>query len=211
MDIYESRRLVLLDVLRRSFDGRQAALAAAIKVSPSYLTRMLKEPGDTTKKSIGDLLAQRIEEELGLPAGALLNPQVPGRSEESTGAQPSYAKAGKATVLHAAEPLRPYGEGLLEDLNDLLPEDADRFRDELEKHAKLVEQLRAEIHARAEQMRRHSRYLLTKTGAKGVASAEKVKHIPVAPKVGDPEGGAGKGERRGRSHVPPEPSPSRRP
>jgi transcriptional regulator with XRE-family HTH domain len=113
--------------------------------------------------------------------------------------------------LTAEEPPAQYGSGLLEDLNDLLPEDADRFRAELEKHAKLVEQLRAEIHARAEQMRRHSRYLLTKTGAKGVASAEQVKHIPVAPKVGDPEGGAGKGERRGRSHVPPEPSPSQRP
>lgn len=103
----------------------------------------------------------------------------------------AYGGHFQAAELIAGEADRaPYGD-LLADLDDLLPEDIERFK--------------AEIHERAEQMRRHRDYLLTKAGAKEIASAAKVAHIPAAPPPKPQGGGGGAGEvgrpGRGRAEV----------
>jgi transcriptional regulator with XRE-family HTH domain len=121
------------------------------------------------------------------------------------------AAPGAQVVFMAMEPAPAYGGGILEDLEDLLPEDADRFRAELEKQAAEAERLRAEIRSRAEQMRRHRDYLLTKAGAKRIAPAERVAHIPPAPKPSrSPSHRAEEDERGERARPIPEPSPPRR-
>lgn len=74
---------------------------------------------------------------------------------------------------------------ILEDMEDLLPEDAAEFR--------------AQIHARAEAMRRHKAFLLAKTNSNGVAPHHKVAHIPAAPDITPaPKPGYSGAERRHR-------------
>lgn len=82
MDLYEARRQQLHQVLASArFNGSQKELAEAAGISPKYLSRMLNEPGAPGHKRIGDDLAQRIEANLGLDAGAILTPHLRGRAE----------------------------------------------------------------------------------------------------------------------------------
>lgn len=77
-DLYEARRDVLKRLIASRFDGNKAAFAEAAGLSPSYVNRMLKRPGEPHRKRIGDDTALKIEgiQEMGLSPGMLLNPTL---------------------------------------------------------------------------------------------------------------------------------------
>ena len=74
MDIYEARRLAVLELIRSRFAGKQVAFVEATGIPASYVSRMLKQPGDRTGKRIGEEIARRIEDKLGLPGDAVVSP-----------------------------------------------------------------------------------------------------------------------------------------
>jgi SOS-response transcriptional repressor LexA len=84
MDLFEARRESLQRLIDGPrFRGSQAAFCQATKIAASYLSRMLKEPGEKDRKRIGDDMALKIENALNLPAGELLHPKGTGRAERS--------------------------------------------------------------------------------------------------------------------------------
>lgn len=99
MDLFEARRLVvqrLIDSPR--FGGSNAAFAKATGISPSYVTRMLKEPGQADRKRIGDDNALKIEGKLNLSPGEVLHPPGTGRTETGA-ALPALPSAKGAAAL----------------------------------------------------------------------------------------------------------------
>jgi phage repressor protein C with HTH and peptisase S24 domain len=79
MDLYELRRLAVQRLIDTRFGGNQAAFSADAGISTSYLSRMLKAEGEKNRKRIGDDMAVRLEETLGLIGGALVNPPAADR------------------------------------------------------------------------------------------------------------------------------------
>jgi len=71
MDVFKQREAILGDILRRRFDGKKAALANAIDVSPSTVSRWFSR---RNHKNIGEDNARHIESKLGLSPGALVAP-----------------------------------------------------------------------------------------------------------------------------------------
>lgn len=65
-DVFEMRRLALERLIRVKFDGIQQAFASKVGISPSYVTRMLKPPGEAPRKSIGEAMVRKIEDGLGV-------------------------------------------------------------------------------------------------------------------------------------------------
>ena len=74
MDIYEARRLAVLELIRSRFAGKQVAFVEATGIPASYVSRMLKQPGEATRKRIGEDIARKIEDKLGLKADAVVSP-----------------------------------------------------------------------------------------------------------------------------------------
>jgi len=74
MDLYEARRLALLRILEREFQGKQSVLADRAGIARSYLARMLKEAGHKDCKRMGEDMAMKLEDRLGLVSGTLLTP-----------------------------------------------------------------------------------------------------------------------------------------
>ena len=69
MDIYETRRTRLRQLVVASFGGQQVRLATAIDRQPDYVSRMLNG-----KKRIGEKLARIIESSADKPNGWLDTP-----------------------------------------------------------------------------------------------------------------------------------------
>lgn len=87
MDVGEIRRLNVEAIADRM--GRKT-FAARTGISPTYVTRMLKEPGHKDRKAIGERLARRIEAKLNLAPQSLDSP--PGAAAlESAAAVPVLA------------------------------------------------------------------------------------------------------------------------
>lgn len=86
MDLYEARRLALLNLIESRFEGNQRAFAIEAQISPSYVNRMLKPEGEKARKRIGDETALKLEARFDLPAGTLLNAQAPLRRGLEDGA-----------------------------------------------------------------------------------------------------------------------------
>lgn len=104
MDIYEARRQVLADLLRRKFENKRAQLARDAQVSPSYLTRLLQPPGEGKAfKRIETDMALKLEQNLGLAPGSLLSPLL---DRSST---PDYVltDGGKVVAVIEAKAPRP--------------------------------------------------------------------------------------------------------
>jgi hypothetical protein len=74
--LYEARLAVLLSVIETRYKGVRADFAQATKLPASYITRMLKRPGEKDCKRIGDDMARKLEgvADLGLAPGQLLHP-----------------------------------------------------------------------------------------------------------------------------------------
>lgn len=68
MNVYEIRRALLAQLIEKRFDGSQADFARASGISPTYVTRMLKDDTSPSRKRIGEGLARQIEDRLNLPA-----------------------------------------------------------------------------------------------------------------------------------------------
>lgn len=86
MDLYEERRLYvkrLIDGPR--FGGSKAAFAKEADISPTYVSRMISDPSKPGHKRIADHLALKIEANLSLPDGSLINPSNTGRAELTRG------------------------------------------------------------------------------------------------------------------------------
>jgi hypothetical protein len=136
MDIYESRRLVVQKLIAAKFDGKQAAFAAAIGRSPSYVSRMLTKEGQgKAMKRIDTKMAQHIEDKLDLPTGTVLSPVIdraPSPSENAPPAKP--AKGFK-------EPERDTGAQVLLDLEALLPEERATWVAELHRQAERAREI----------------------------------------------------------------------
>jgi hypothetical protein len=77
MDVFEARRLVLLDLIKTRFGGNQRAFAAASGIDPSYVNRMLMEEGAQGRRRMGDTKAEELEAIFDLPSGTLLNAKAP--------------------------------------------------------------------------------------------------------------------------------------
>lgn len=88
MDIYEARRLAVLELIKARFDGHQGGFALAADISPSYVSRMLKPEGDAARKRIGEDIARKIEDRLRLAADTLVSPII----ENDDGRKPSLAQ-----------------------------------------------------------------------------------------------------------------------
>lgn len=75
-DLYEARRDVLKRLIHTRYSDNQAEFARAAGLASSYVSRMLKGPGEANRKRIGDDTARRLEgiAELGLSPGMLVNP-----------------------------------------------------------------------------------------------------------------------------------------
>lgn len=76
MDVFETRRRRLHQILADDFKGNQAALAAKLERQPDYISRILKEPGAKNHKTIGEKFARHIEQKCGgdKPPGWLSRP-----------------------------------------------------------------------------------------------------------------------------------------
>ncbi|CAB4126102.1 LexA SOS-response transcriptional repressors (RecA-mediated autopeptidases) [uncultured Caudovirales phage] len=100
MDLYEARRLVVQRIIDSPrFEGSNAAFANATGISPSYVSRMLKEHGHENRKRIGDDNALKIESALNLRPGEVLHPIASSRAEaHSVPAQPPDQPPGLATI-----------------------------------------------------------------------------------------------------------------
>jgi hypothetical protein len=77
MDVFEARRLVLLDLIKTRFEGNQRAFATAVGMDASYVSRMLQPEGEEHRKRIGDKTAEKLETVFDLPAGTFLSAQAP--------------------------------------------------------------------------------------------------------------------------------------
>jgi phage repressor protein C with HTH and peptisase S24 domain len=71
MDKYEKRRVRLVEVRDRNFQGSASDLARAIGKEPSYVSRMLYPAGKEGRKRIGEDMVEVIETALGWPKGSL--------------------------------------------------------------------------------------------------------------------------------------------
>lgn len=71
MDKYEIRRKRVAELIDRDFNGVIAAFAKKIEREPSYVGRMLYEPGKKGRKNISDKLIDVIETKCRLPSGWL--------------------------------------------------------------------------------------------------------------------------------------------
>lgn len=71
MDKYEIRRLRVQELIDTWCDGVDAKFADKIDRSPSYVGRMLYEPGKKGRKNISDVLIEVIESKFNLPPGWL--------------------------------------------------------------------------------------------------------------------------------------------
>lgn len=71
MDKFEIRRKRVAELIERDFNGVIAKFAKKIEREPSYVGRMLYEPGKKGRKNISDKLIDVIETKCKLPAGWL--------------------------------------------------------------------------------------------------------------------------------------------
>jgi len=71
MDKYEHRRSMLTKLIKSSSGGVNAKFALKIGTDPSYVSRMLYEPGKKGGKRIGDDMVEKIEAALSLPRGTM--------------------------------------------------------------------------------------------------------------------------------------------
>lgn len=71
MDAYEVRRLNVARLIEHKFAGRQKDFARATGISATYVSRMLKAPGEKDQKRIGEDKARQIEDVLNLPTKSL--------------------------------------------------------------------------------------------------------------------------------------------
>lgn len=141
MDLFESRRLAvqrLIDGPR--FGGSQAAFSLAADIPPSYVTRMLKPAGTKDSKKIGDEMALKIEDKLGLPRGEMLQPALVANEKSSP-----YGRGGlRAQTLSQAEPMIIPQPIAWEELMGELPPtftlemQDDSMADELRKGARVI-------------------------------------------------------------------------
>ena len=99
MDIYEARRLAVLELIKSLFSGHQGDFARAADISPSYVSRMLKPEGDAARKRIGEDIARKIEDRLRLAADTLVSPII----ENDDGRKPSVAQrmSYQADTVHS--------------------------------------------------------------------------------------------------------------
>lgn len=102
MDIYEIRRLRLLEVMKECCNNKAVELAKAIERSDSYVTRMLYPEGKAGKKRIGEDMARHVAEVFNLPAGWLEGKDV----EESTETLEKVTPEASA-VAHMFDKLNP--------------------------------------------------------------------------------------------------------
>lgn len=65
MDIYETRRLNIRDLITRRYNGKIAAFADAVERAPSYVSRCVSGKPEHRKR-VGEDLARAIEEKIGL-------------------------------------------------------------------------------------------------------------------------------------------------
>lgn len=70
MDIYENRRLNLLQLIAREFGGNQTAFARHVGVSPPQVNRWVSETASDTRR-ISEKSARQIEAKCGKPPGWL--------------------------------------------------------------------------------------------------------------------------------------------
>jgi plasmid maintenance system antidote protein VapI len=73
-DIEELRRKRVAELIRTKFEGRQIDFARAIGRDPTYVSRMLRLPGDPHRRAIAEDMASHIEQTLGLPTGYMRTP-----------------------------------------------------------------------------------------------------------------------------------------
>ncbi|CAB4124621.1 COG2932 Predicted transcriptional regulator [uncultured Caudovirales phage] len=71
MDKYENRRLRFLQLRNERCNSSSAEMARLIGKDPSYVARMLFEPGKSGKKRIGEDIKDAIEKSFNLPVGWL--------------------------------------------------------------------------------------------------------------------------------------------
>lgn len=71
MNIHDTRRMRLKQLLSERYNGSSARLAEEADVSPSYLSRMLASSDSPHVRNIGEKMARSLEEKLRLPAGTL--------------------------------------------------------------------------------------------------------------------------------------------
>ncbi len=65
MDIYETRRLNIRDLITRRYNGKIAAFADAVERAPSYISRCVSAKPEHRKR-VGEDLARTIEDKIGL-------------------------------------------------------------------------------------------------------------------------------------------------
>lgn len=69
MDLYETRRLKLIELINSQFEGKVSLLAEAINKDSSYITRCKYPVGKKGKKRISDELLRAIYENCNIPYG----------------------------------------------------------------------------------------------------------------------------------------------
>jgi len=99
MNVYEIRRARLAQLIAKRYDGSQADFARASGISPTYVTRMLKDDASPSRKRIGEDLARQIEDRLNLPSHWL-----------------DSAPERQSAELHVSEPAIAYRGGAPGDL-----------------------------------------------------------------------------------------------
>ena len=102
MNVYEIRRARLAQLIEKRFDGSQADFARASGISPTYVTRMLKDDASPSKKRIGEDLARQVEDRLNLPTHWLDNVperQTPELHASESAAAPYPGRAAPADPL----------------------------------------------------------------------------------------------------------------
>jgi len=71
MNVKEARRLNILSIIDGRFSGSQADFARAAGIDTSYLSKLLKESGESGHKGIGETKARDFEDRLRIPHGSL--------------------------------------------------------------------------------------------------------------------------------------------
>lgn len=77
MDLYDIRRERLREVMRRDHGDSQVALANALEIAPTYVSRMFSLPGKKGHKRISGDFARQMEQKLYLARGYLDGEIVP--------------------------------------------------------------------------------------------------------------------------------------
>ena len=139
MHVYERRRVRLREVLR---DISQADLARRSKISPTTISRYLKEPGTKGAKNISEENARKIEGAAGKPENWLDKQTTPSVALAPTPLAPLQEPSAKPMSLALALPV------VLEALSQLPPLRWDAIRGQLDKlvaHPELIDEAVPEV------------------------------------------------------------------